>query len=209
MSFQRRFLYALSKVDHYHPQSFYMTWLYLSTITIIWNYLLIYLFIMHLLSLNENSTEHDSFCSFLCLMQGKHTTYIPLIKLNTAGKSHQSCPTLCDPIDGSPPGSHPWDSPGKNTGVGCHFFLQCMKVKSESEVAQSCPTLWDTMDYPIAYQAPLSMGFPRQRVLAWVAIAFSEHCLYIKLNFVKRQIIPQYKSMYLTILKSKFKWQYI
>ena len=82
-----------------------------------------YLFIIHLLSLNENSMEHDSFCSFLCLMQGKHTTYIPSIKLNTAGKSHQSCPTLCDPIDGSPPGSHPWDSPGKNTGVGCHFLL--------------------------------------------------------------------------------------
>ena len=38
---------------------------------------------------------------------------------------------------------HPWDSPGKNTGVGCHFLLQCMKVKSESEVAQSCPTLCD------------------------------------------------------------------
>ena len=40
----------------------------------------------------------------------------------------------------------PWDSPGKNTGVGCHFLLQCMKVKSESEVAQSCPTLQDPMD---------------------------------------------------------------
>ena len=40
----------------------------------------------------------------------------------------------------------PWDSPGKNTGVGCHFLLQCMKVKSESEVAQSCPTLLDPMD---------------------------------------------------------------
>ena len=40
----------------------------------------------------------------------------------------------------------PWDSPGKNTGVGCHFLLQCMKVKSESEVAQSCPTLSDSMD---------------------------------------------------------------
>ena len=52
-----------------------------------------------------------------------------------AAKSHQSCPSLCDPIDGSPPGSRPWDSPGKNTGVGCHFLLQCMKVKSESEVA--------------------------------------------------------------------------
>ena len=40
----------------------------------------------------------------------------------------------------------PWDSPGKNTGVGCHFLLQSMKVKSESEVAQSCPTLSDPMD---------------------------------------------------------------
>ena len=57
----------------------------------------------------------------------------------TAAKSHQSCPTLCNPIDGSPPGSRPWDSPGTNTGVGCHFFLQCMKVKSESEVTQLCP----------------------------------------------------------------------
>ena len=41
---------------------------------------------------------------------------------------------------------HPWDSPGKNTGVGCHYLLQCMKVKSESEVAQSCLTLSDPMD---------------------------------------------------------------
>ena len=59
---------------------------------------------------------------------------------------------------------HPWDCPGKNTGVGCHFLLQCMKVKSESEVAQSCPTLSDPMDYgwTAAYQAPQSMGFSRQ-----------------------------------------------
>ena len=48
-------------------------------------------------------------------------------------KSLQSCPTLCDPIDSRLP--HPWDSPGKNTGVGCHFLLQCMKVKRESEVS--------------------------------------------------------------------------
>ena len=41
---------------------------------------------------------------------------------------------------------HPWDSPGKNTGVGCHFLLQCMKVKNESEVTQSCPTLCDPID---------------------------------------------------------------
>ena len=57
-----------------------------------------------------------------------------------AAKSRQLCPTLCDPIDRSPPGSGPWDAPGRNTGVGCHFLLQCIKVKSESEVAQ-CPTL--------------------------------------------------------------------
>ena len=59
-----------------------------------------------------------------------------------AAASIQSCPTLCDPIDGSPPGSRPWDSPGKNIGVGCHCLLQCMKVKSESEVAQSCLDLY-------------------------------------------------------------------
>ena len=54
----------------------------------------------------------------------------------------------------------PWDSPGKNTGVGCHFLLQCMKVKSESEVAQSCPTL--SNPWTAAHQAPPSMGFSRQ-----------------------------------------------
>ena len=64
-----------------------------------------------------------------------------------AAKSLQSCPTLCDPIDGQPTRlPRPWDSPGKNTGVGCHSLLPCMKVKSESEVAQSCPTLSDPMD---------------------------------------------------------------
>ena len=66
-----------------------------------------------------------------------------------AAKSHQSCLTLCNPIERSPPGSHPWDSPGNNTGVGCHFLLQSMKVKSESEVAQSSPTLCDLMDYSL------------------------------------------------------------
>ena len=53
-----------------------------------------------------------------------------------ASKSLHLCLTLCDPRDGNPQAPHPWDSPGKNTGVGCHFLLQCMKVKSESEVAQ-------------------------------------------------------------------------
>ena len=59
----------------------------------------------------------------------------------------QSCPSLCEPIDGSSPGSPvPDTSSGKNTGVGWHFLLQRMKVKSESEVAQSCPTLRYPMD---------------------------------------------------------------
>ena len=64
-----------------------------------------------------------------------------------AAKSLQSCLTLCDPIDWQPARLPcPWDSPGKNTGVGCHFLLQCVKVKRESEVAQSCLTLSEPMD---------------------------------------------------------------
>ena len=63
-----------------------------------------------------------------------------------AAKSLQSFPTLCNPIDGSPPGSPiPGDSPGENTGVGCRFLLQSMKVKSKSEVTQLYPTLRDPM----------------------------------------------------------------
>ena len=81
-----------------------------------------------------------------------------------AAKSLQSCSTLCNPIDSSPPGSTP-DSPGKNTGVGCHFILQCMKVKSESEVAQSVQLF--TIPWTAAYQAPPSMGFFQARVLEW------------------------------------------
>ena len=87
-------------------------------------------------------------------------------------KSLQSCPTLCDPIGGSPPGSpRPWDSPGKNTGVGCHFLLQCVKVKSEREVAQSCPTFIDPMDCSLPGSSV--HGIFQARVLEWGAIAFS------------------------------------
>ena len=65
----------------------------------------------------------------------------------------------------------PWDSPGKNTGVGYHFLLQRMKVKSESEVAQSCPTLSDPMDCnPPGSRIP---GILQARTLEWVAISFS------------------------------------
>jgi len=62
----------------------------------------------------------------------------------------------------------PWDSPGKNTRVGCHFLLQCMKVKSESEIAQSCPTL--ATPWTASYQAPLCMGFSRQKYWSGVPL---------------------------------------
>ena len=63
-----------------------------------------------------------------------------------AAASLQSCPTLWPHRRQPTRLPRPWDSPGKNTGVGCHFLLQCMKVKSQSEVAQSCPILSDPMD---------------------------------------------------------------
>ena len=66
---------------------------------------------------------------------------------------------------------HPWNSPGKNTGVGCHFLLQCMKVKSESEDTQSCLTLCDPMDH--SPQGLSIHGIFQARVLEWGATAFS------------------------------------
>ena len=65
----------------------------------------------------------------------------------------------------------PWDSPGKNTGVGCHFLLQCMKVKSESEVTHLCPTLSDPMDCSLPGSSV--RGILQARVLGWGVTAFS------------------------------------
>ena len=67
---------------------------------------------------------------------------------------------------------HPWDSPGKNSGVGCHFLLQCMKVKSESEVAQSSPTLNDPMDCSLPGFSV--HGIFQAKALEWGAIAFQK-----------------------------------
>ena len=92
-----------------------------------------------------------------------------------AAKSLQSCPTV-RPHRWQPTRlPRPWDSPGKNTGVGCHFLLQCMKVKSESEVAQSCPTLSDPMDRSLPGSS--IHGIFQARVLEWGATAFSMSCL--------------------------------
>ena len=73
---------------------------------------------------------------------------------------------------------HPRDSPGKNTGVGCHLLLQCMKVKSESEVAQSCPTL--ATPRTAVYQAPPSMGLSRQKYWSGVPLSYDQPKWHIK-----------------------------
>ena len=82
--------------------------------------------------------------------------------MSDSGRPHRQQPTRLP---------RPWDSPGKNTGVGCHFPLQCLKVKSESEVAQSCPTLSDPMDCSLPGSS--IHGIFQARVLEWGAIAFS------------------------------------
>ena len=93
-----------------------------------------------------------------------------------AAKWLQSCPTPRPHRRQPTRLPRPWDSPGKNTGVGCHFPLQRMKVKSESEVAQSCPTL---IRDPMDCSPPGSSihGIFQARVLEWSAIAFSEKSL--------------------------------
>ena len=84
----------------------------------------------------------------------------------------QLCLTISDPMDLQLTRLlRPWDFPGKNTGVGCHFLPQCMKMKSESEVAQSCPALSDPMDYNLPGSS--IHGIFQARVLEWLAISFS------------------------------------
>ena len=81
----------------------------------------------------------------------------------------------------------PWDSPGKNTGVGCHFLLQCMKVKSESEDAQSCPTL--ETPWTAAHQAPPSTGFSRQEYWSGVPSPSPPPPLQIRSDQISRSVV--------------------
>ena len=83
----------------------------------------------------------------------------------------------------------PWDSPGKNTGVGCHFLLQCMKVKSESKVAQSCPTLSDPMDCSLPGSS--IHGIFQARVLEQVAIAFSADFTLSNVKYPLNENVPK------------------
>ena len=102
-----------------------------------------------------------------------------------AAKSLQSCLTL-QPHRRQPTRlPRPCESPGKNTGVGCHFLLQCMTVKSESEVAQSCPTLCDPMDCSLPGSSV--HGIFQARVLEWGAIAFSHMPPYLSIFLLQHQ----------------------
>ena len=90
---------------------------------------------------------------------------------------------------------HPWDSPGKNTRVGCHFLFQCMKVKSESEVTQSCPTLSDPMDH--SPPGSSTHGIFQARVLEWGAMTnldsilkSTDITLLTKVQLVKAVVFP-------------------
>ena len=96
---------------------------------------------------------------------------------------------------------HPWDSPGKNTGVGCHFLLQCMKVKSESEIAQLCPTLCDSMDCSLPGSS--IHGIFQARVLEWGAIAFSNKILYITVNDSLSKKINRNPGIFKKLWKNK------
>ena len=105
-------------------------------------------------------SEHCFFVCFFCFF----TKYLLLSRFSRVLllRPHRRQPTRLP---------RPWDSPGKNTGVGCHVLLQCMKVKSEREVTQSCPTLSDPMDCSLP--GSFVHGIFQARVLEWVAIAFS------------------------------------
>ena len=90
--------------------------------------------------------------------------------------------------------AHPWDSPGKNTGVGCHFLLQCRKVKSESEFAQSCPTLSDPMDCSLPGSSV--HGIFQARVLEWGARTYSPAKLNLSLTTLSNVFHPTYALHY-------------
>ena len=90
----------------------------------------------------------------------------------------------------------PWDSPGKNTGVGCHFLLQCVKVKSESDISQSCSTFSDPMD--CSPPGSSIHGIFQARVLEWGAIAFFWA---ISLALVNSKNLKSFQTSFLTTMQ--------
>ena len=120
--------------------------------------------------------DRTSLSCVSCIAGGYFATKPPG-KPYAAAKLLKSCPTVLPHRRQTTRLPCPWDSPGKNTGVGCHFLLQCLKVKSESEVAQLCPTLSDPMDCSLPGSSV--HGIFQARVLEWGAIAFSREALYV------------------------------
>ena len=135
-----------------------------------------HIFVEHNCLFNDFPVSHFTNQEIFSIRSSFHVTSTVLDTkgtTNTTTKSLQSCPTLVRPHRWQPTRlPHPWVSPDKNTGVVCHFLLQCMKVKSESEVAQSYPTLGDPMDCSLP--GSFVHGIFQARVLEWGVIAFSE-----------------------------------
>ena len=98
-------------------------------------------------------------CSFLVLSRAAAAAAAAASVVSDSVRPHRWQPTRLP---------HPWDSPGRNTGVGCHFLLQCMKVKRESEVSQSCPILSDPTDCSLPGSS--AHGIFRARVLEWLPL---------------------------------------
>ena len=116
-------------------------------------------------SVNKQESTHKSLCTII----KKFSSHGLLLLLLSRVSHVRLCATPQMAATRLP---HPWNSPGKNTEVGCHFLLQCMKVKSESEVAQSCLTLSDPMDCSLPGSS--IHGIFQAGVLEWGAIAFSD-----------------------------------
>ena len=122
------------------------------------------------------------FSFFICKTENNSSYFCRAILVEKTSSVHAPCCCYCCSVASVMSDSvrphrwqptrlcRPWDSPVKNTGVGCHFLLQCMKVKSESEVIQSCPTLSDPMD--CSPPGSSVHGIFQARVLEWGAIAF-------------------------------------
>ena len=140
----------------------------------VWTLTNAYSFLLYKLTLYKYDCKYTYKSNQLCTSMDTFwgIGYVEIVAAAAAAKSLQSFPTLCDPHRRQPTRlPRPWDSPSKNTGVGCHFLLQCMKVKSQSEVAQSCPTPSDPMDCSLSGSS--IHGIFQARVLEWGAIAFS------------------------------------
>ena len=100
---------------------------------------------------------------------------------------------------------HSWDSPGKNTGVGCHFFLQCMKVKSETEVTQSCSTPSNPKDCSLPGSSV--HGIFQARVLEWGAICLLQSPIYISINEASLRSLQHQSSSHPELVWPTWPWR--